>query len=272
MRSTGAGPRLGYHGQYVVDGGRARVILATLMTSAAVMENSPTLDLARWVRFRWHLRPKQATGDTTYATLENIKGLEDDGIKAYVPLPNWSRREGRYGPDRFTYLPERDVYVCPQGQELTKVMTKYTENTYVYQAGAQVCNACAVKSLCTDSAKGRTLQRPFDQEYIKRVRLYHQTAACRSAISKRKVWVEPLFAEAKTLHGLRRFRLRGIEKVNIEGLMVAAGQNLKRLLRHRGTGLAPQSMISLAARSIRLLSRLFRPARHQPSPRFATVR
>ncbi len=87
MRSTGGGPRLGYHSQYVVDGGRARVILATLVTSAAVVENSPMLNLVRWLRFRWHLRPKQATGDTTYATLENIKGLEDDGIRAYLPLP-----------------------------------------------------------------------------------------------------------------------------------------------------------------------------------------
>ena len=272
MRSTGAGPRLGYHGQYVVDGGRARVILATLVTSAEVMENSPMLDLARWVRFRWHLRPKQATGDTTYATLENIKGLEDDGIRAYVPLPNWSRREGQYGQEKFTYLPERDVYVCAQGQELTKATSKYTENAYVYQARAQVCNACPVKSSCTDSVKGRIIQRPFDQEYIERVRRYHETEACRSAISKRKVWVEPLFAEAKTLHGLRRFRLRGIEKVNMEGLMTAAGQNLKRLLRHRGPGLAPQSMSSLAALSIRLLSRIFRPAATNQSPRFAIVR
>lgn len=31
--------------QYVVDGGPARIILATLVTSAAVMENSPMLDL-----------------------------------------------------------------------------------------------------------------------------------------------------------------------------------------------------------------------------------
>lgn len=47
---------------------------------------------------------------------------------------------------------------------------------------------------------------------------------------KRAVWVEPLFGEAKDFHRLRRFRLRGLVKVNIEGLMVAAGQNLKRLI------------------------------------------
>ena len=42
--------------------------------------------------------------------------------------------------------------------------------------------------------------------------------------------VEPLFAEAKLWHGLRRFRRRGLENVNIEGLLIAAGQNLKRFL------------------------------------------
>jgi transposase len=53
---------------------------------------------------------------------------------------------------------------------------------------------------------------------------------------KRKVWVEPLFGEGKAWHGLARFRLRMLEKVNIEGLLIAAGQNLKRLLSWRGWG------------------------------------
>lgn len=42
------GSHLGYHAQYVVDGGKARVILATLVTPADVMENQPMLDLL------WH--------------------------------------------------------------------------------------------------------------------------------------------------------------------------------------------------------------------------
>ncbi len=44
------------------------------------------------------------------------------------------------------------------------------------------------------------------------------------------MWVEPLFAEAKDWLGLRRFRLRRLEKVNAETLLIAAGQNIKRLL------------------------------------------
>jgi hypothetical protein len=41
----------------------------------------------------------------------------------------------------------------------------------------------------------------------------------------------------KEFHRLRRFRLRGLKKVNIEGMMIAAGQNLKRLIKHRLGGL-----------------------------------
>jgi hypothetical protein len=44
------------------------------------------------------------------------------------------------------------------------------------------------------------------------------------------VWVEPLFGEAKEWYGLGRFRLRRLEKVNTEALMIASGQNVKRLL------------------------------------------
>ena len=155
--------------------------------------------------------------------------------------------------------------------ELAKRVTKHRDHAHLYQARAEVCNACPVKSSCTESRKGRTILRPFDQAYIERVRLYHETVACRSAISKRKVWVEPLFAEAKTLHGLRRFRLRGIEKVNMEGLMTAAGQNIKRLIRQQGARSPSHSVPSLAALSIRLLSSLFHPASAKQPQSFALV-
>ena len=62
------------------------------------------------------------------------------------------------------------------------------------------------------------------------MRAYRDSEPYRKAIRKRAVWVEPLFGEAKDWHGLRRFRLRGLEKVNTEALLIASGQNLKRLL------------------------------------------
>ena len=68
------------------------------------------------------------------------------------------------------------------------------------------------------------------------MRVYHGTKAYEKAMRKRAVWIEPLFGEAKDWHGLRRFRLRGLEKVNLEGLRIAAGQNLKRYLAATGWG------------------------------------
>src|SRR3990172_4470018 len=59
MKLGGNRAKLGYHNQYVVDGGRARIILAALVTAASVMENTPMLDLTRWVRFRWRLRDRK---------------------------------------------------------------------------------------------------------------------------------------------------------------------------------------------------------------------
>ena len=80
------------------------------------------------------------------------------------------------------------------------------------------------------------MHRSFYEEYLDRVRGYHATEAYKKALRKRQVWVEPLFAEAKLWHGLRRFRLRGLENVNIQGLLIAAGQNLKRWLAVSGWG------------------------------------
>ncbi|GHO77247.1 hypothetical protein KSD_50180 [Ktedonobacter sp. SOSP1-85] len=71
------------------------------------------------------------------------------------------------------------------------------------------------------------------------MRAFHQTDAYKKAMNKRKVWVEPLFAEAKAWHGMRRYRLRLLWRVTIEALMCAAGQNLKRLLKKRGWGRRP---------------------------------
>jgi hypothetical protein len=74
------------------------------------------------------------------------------------------------------------------------------------------------------------MSRHRDEAYVDRVRAYHTTEPYAKAMRKRQVWVEPLFAEAKDWHGLRRFRLRGLDNVNMEGLLIATGQNLKRFL------------------------------------------
>ncbi len=108
-----------------------------------------------------------------------------------------------------------------------------------YEAPVAACRVCALKAQCTTSRRGRRVDRGFDEDDLDRVRGYHATAPYAKAMRKRKVWVQPLFAEAKDWHGLRRFRLRGLTRVNGETLPIAAGQNLKRLLSKLGWGRRP---------------------------------
>jgi transposase len=234
MRLKSGGIHLGYHTHYVVDGGKSRIIMAVLVVPGEVMDNQPMLDLLWHVCFRWKLRPKQVVGDTKYGTIENIKAVEDAHIRAYFPLPDWEHMTPYYGPSQFIYDHTRDCYHCPQGQLLRPFCRSESREQVGYRADPATCNACPVKAKCTESNSGRQLHRSFYADYLERVKGYHQTFAYQKAMNKRQVWVEPLFGEAKEWHGMRRFRLRRLQRVNCEALMTASGQNLKRLLRKRG--------------------------------------
>ena len=119
MQSSGGGSAvLGYRDHYVVDGGKARNILSALVTPASITDNTPLLDLVDWVRFRWRLEPKLGVGDTKYGTVPNIVGLEERGIRAYLPISDFSQRTKYYSAKLFQYDSEKDYYVCPEGQIL----------------------------------------------------------------------------------------------------------------------------------------------------------
>jgi hypothetical protein len=239
MPTKGQGLHLGYHTHYVVDGGKKRIILNVLVTPSEVMENQPMLDLLWRTQFRWKLRPHQVTGDTTYGTLDIVQAVEDAHIRAYMPLAEPGERNSLLGIDQFVYDAQKDIYTCPQGEPLAYDYTRHAMNVRVYRADAQTCDRCPLKSQCTTSSHGRTIHRNLREPYTERVRAYHQTAAYEKAMGKRKVWVEPLFAEAKQWHGMRRFRLWRLWRVNCEALVIASGQNLKRFLQKRGWGRRP---------------------------------
>ncbi len=239
MPTKGQGFHLGYHTHYVVDGGKKRIILNVLVTPSEVMENQPMLDLLWCTQFRWKIRPHQVTGDTTYGTLDIIQAVEDAHIRAYMPLAEPGERNSLLGIHQFLYDAEQDIYTCPQGEPLAYHYTRHVMNVRVYRADAETCNRCPLKIQCTTSFQGRTIHRNLRDQYTEHVRAYHQTEAYEKAMGKRKVWIEPLFAEAKQWHGLRRFRLRRLWKVNCEALITASGQNIKRLLQKRGWGRRP---------------------------------
>jgi len=239
LRPPNTRPHLGYHDHYLVDGGKARIVLAALVTPAEVTENLPRQDLLWRVRFRWKLRPRPVTGDATYGTIDNIVALEDQRVRAYLPLGDFDHRTPFFGRAAFACDADADVYRCPGDETLRLRALDTVTRVQIDKAPTGACTACALKPQCTGAAGGRRVHRSFDEAYLERVRGYQATEPYQEAIRKRRVWVEPLFAEAKDWHGRRRFRLRGLPKVNGEALLIAAGQNLKRLLSRWGWGRRP---------------------------------
>ncbi len=59
-------------------------------------------------------------------TIENIVAVEEQGIRAYVPLPNWENKTSYLGSNHFTYDAQRDVYICPPGQPLHRYAVEPT--------------------------------------------------------------------------------------------------------------------------------------------------
>jgi transposase len=67
--------KLGYQTHYdVVDGGKARIIIAALVTPYEVSENRPMLDLLWRSCFRWRFRPHHVTADGKYGTPPRTSG------------------------------------------------------------------------------------------------------------------------------------------------------------------------------------------------------
>ena len=123
--------------------------MAALVTPADVMENVPMRDQLWRVRFRRKLRPRQVVGDTTYGTVGNVAAVEDAGIRAYVPLPDFDRRTPGFGKHEFAYDAEADVYRCPGEAVLRPLRHRRAQPVRIYQASAAACNACPLKPSCT---------------------------------------------------------------------------------------------------------------------------
>jgi transposase len=244
-----ASGKLGYHDHYVVDGGKARIIVGMLVTPADVQDNQAFLDLLDRARFRFHLHVRRAIADSKYSTGENLRALAERDIRAYMPIVDYQQSSPFFHQKDFTYSADNDTYRCPQGETLRLRGVDTQIRTRKYYASATTCASCPLRTQCTDSPQGRTVNRPFDEDYRERARQLQTTEAYKKALRKRQVWIEPLFGEAKDWHQLRRFRLRGLENVNIQGLLVATGQNLKRLLAtnkrgHRPAG-APRAWLPI---------------------------
>jgi hypothetical protein len=73
------------------------------------------------------------------------------------------RRAHAYTTLGFRYHRETDHWECPTGQRLARNEADPVRRVIYYRAPAHACNSCQLKSGCTDSDEGRTVERPEEQ-------------------------------------------------------------------------------------------------------------
>lgn len=137
----------------------------------------------------------------------------------------------------FMYDGERDRYYCPQGQVLEFEKTKPDERAgirvtlRIYRCAA--CTACPLAAACVSprSGGGRTITRDGYEEVRERTAARMKTYAGRELYNQRPRIAETPFAILKSIMGLRRFLLRGLEKVKTEWRWACTAFNLGKLLR-----------------------------------------
>ena len=175
---------------------------------------------------------KRLALDRGYETGAVHRGLELLGITGYIPAIQFSNPPEKYG---FSYDPQLDAFICPEGVPLTYHRLNCNQSTgkYLrcYQVEDDACMHCPKRPNCFDKAgiRRRVLasscypaffrghQRVGTPEYLSMMRL-------------RKIWAEGSFAVLKREHCISKIRKRGILAATEECLLAAMALNLKRMV------------------------------------------
>lgn len=170
--------------------------------------------------------------DRGYETGAVHRGLELLGITGYIPAIQFSNPTEKHG---FSYDPQRDAFLYPEGFPLTYHRLNCNKSTgkYLrcYQVEGATCMRCSKRPSCFDKAgiRCRVLasscypasfrghQRVGTPEYLSMMRL-------------RKIWAEGSFSVLKREHCISKIRKRVILAAMEECLLVVMALNLKRMV------------------------------------------
>lgn len=170
--------------------------------------------------------------DTGYSSGENYAYLEQKGITGYIPL------HGTYkgGPDGFTYIEDKDHYICPNAQivPFKKVFLDHRTKTKKkeYRISSKICRDCPLSASCLGkSAKEKKFSVTYYREQYERIKDRLQTQKGKRLKSKRQSTVEPVFGTLTQFMGLRKINTIGIQQANKVMHLSATAYNLKKYLK-----------------------------------------
>ena len=225
---TRNGSVVGYNAQAVVDQ-KNKLIAAGDVTNEET-DLRQLSGMAKEAKANLNVPTLEVVADTGYCTTAEVVQCQEAGITAYVPKADTSANtaQGLYGKTRFTYDPQKDVYVCPAGAELTWRFTTDEKDRQVRYYRASGCKTCALKKQCTRNRGNRTITREQDEAVMEAMAARVQ--AHPEKMKLRKQLCEHPFGTIKRFFGYTHFLMKGLAKVRTEWSLITLVYNLKRVL------------------------------------------
>ena len=207
-------------------------------------------------------KPVSVSADKAFGTGPNLEGMEQRDVDFHTPVESPAPQEGnpakREDPRQpvpeadwpnlprndkkklakccFVYDEARDMYYCPMGKDMPCRQTKKCDSSQGQRVlriyACKDCGNCPLAKECLDpkAKRGRTVTRDAHEPARERMHAKMQTEEGRATYNRRMHIGETPFAIIKGILDVRRFLLRGLEKVRTEWRWVCTAYNLKKLI------------------------------------------
>jgi len=250
-RFPGGKVKPGYK-QHTLADGRKRVVVGLTVTPANCPEGGETSKIVDEVSECLDKPPEVVCADAAYGSGRNRAELEERGVRLVSPpqKPKTYTGDKYFTVEDFEYDESTDQFICPAGHDLKYVQTEKQRGRRIYRARRTCCRVCDLKSRCTIGEQ-RSVKVSRYHGSLVRLRADSKTDSFKQLYRQRAPVVEGVFAEAKQWHGLGRAWRRGLTKMRVQCLLIAAVMNLKRLGDALSNLFGLQSLITLIIEAIR---------------------
>ncbi|GAC1438190.1 MAG: hypothetical protein NVSMB65_12500 [Chloroflexota bacterium] len=183
------------------------------------------------------LLPEEHLLDSGYVDAQHLRRSAQRGVDLVGPAlldTSWQTAAGEgFGVSCFTIDWEQHTVRCPGGKTSRPWVEAWRDTYQFYQVqfAKADCRACALRPQCTRAAtKPRQLSlRPREEHAALQFARQRQTTEEFVHRYKKRAGVEGTLAQGVQTGGLRRARYRGVAKVHLEHVAIAAGICLQRL-------------------------------------------
>ncbi len=217
-----------YNAQTAVDD-KHKLIVAVEVTNEPTDRNwlSPMAIEAKAVM---GVETLAVVADKGYSSAREVEACVNANITPYLPKPETSANKalGLFTKDDFRYDRERDLYVCPAGEELTFRHASHEKGRDVRYYRTYVCGRCALRPQCTRNSQSRRISRSANESVLEEMNA--RVAANPEILRKRKAIVEHPFGTIKRWMNQLYFLMRGLANVRAEFSLSALAYDLKRVI------------------------------------------